>query len=1351
MRWNLLNISHARACLTVVLCIFVTTSECILDFPQTPGVVYSPVNEDVSIPCALSFPADETLELLMWYHDGVWILHTGTDLNVKFSDTVPSGKFRLVDDTYTLQIRSVYKEDTGNYTCKKSYKAQVDGSLKFVEKNVTTELIVQDIHDNSSVADNSSNSSSSSSTLADLTYAVHSSDGAETMPNVTVDDFVDDDTRLLGNTTTVAMATKDSLSPDVPSPPGAVKVNDVQSRECVVSWQESLNDNNSPITHYIINVKEVTEDDWKKSRSLLVNGQTTTIIVRDLIPFTYYQIRVIAKNALGNSDPSMSSSIFNTKGEAPGKPPKNVKATSPVSTKIQLTWELQDKVYNNGIPEGYIVEYKKVNEIEVRAFTIEGAATTSALIENLTPFTNYSVKILMFNDIDNGPAAEVFVMTSEGVPAKPRISHLSDRQSTSFVVNWEAPMEYNGILKNYQLQWIHNNTYKTRIITGHLTQPMRALISNLEPYTSYQLRVRAETGGGYSDYSDLYPALTDVKGASAPKILNVTVLSPTSVVVQWSAPEIVYKKVDSYFIYYRTDGAETPWSNEVMVAENEHTRVLTGLPTNNHFKLKIAAITQSIFSTATYRGDYSEEVAFQLEDPTMMTATKPETSQAGMIAGIIVGFTIMIIIVAVVIGYKSMTCRKYTRSLYYLAVPTNSQSPQTTVVFPPDTVGKKYKYLMKSMTCRKYTRSLYYLAVPTNSQSPQTTVVFPPDTVDSGASQYKDIMVGNFLQHSRNMHANSDVGFSTEFEEIATNTRTNLLAEQSDLPENKHKNRYVNISAYDHSRVTLQQIQGKPKSCDYINANFIDGYNKPKAYIATQGPLPRTFADFWRMVWEHNSIVIVMITNLVERGRLKCDMYWPNEGQETYGTIMVKHLNTISRAHYTVRLFSLKCCKNKKKQVSERIVYQYHYTEWPDHGVPEFTLPVLKFIQKSSSDNPPGAGPIVIHCSAGVGRTGTYILIESMIKQILDRGTINIPAFLLHIRQQRKSLVQTEEQYMLIHDAIAEWILTQGDPEIKESDLTKQLARLTRQVNGEIPPIDIQYNLVTSFSPQPDDMFHALKPVNLCKNRDLKYVPLSVKRVALPMVPGEEGSDYINATYLQGYTKTNEFIITQHPLEHTMEDFWRMVWDQNSSVIVQLSNVDEVEYKSFWHAQGHTIDIGGNFKLTYREDDDRKKFKVKEFLLQSNQDDYILMTRIVTWNDDWPESCSPLHQVFDFVDEVQTLHKHNDMGPVIVVDRFGGVEAATFCALWSIYDQLQYDKSVNVYMLAKLYHLKRAGGIGSKENYQFLYEAAASLSEKWCERDKQSSPGSIRLHLGSKKNGSMPRSTTANSKVETDV
>lgn len=92
----------------------------------------------------------------------------------------------------------------------------------------------------------------------------------------------------------------------------------------------------------------------------------------------------------------------------------------------------------------------------------------------------------------------------------------------------------------------------------------------------------------------------------------------------------------------------------------------------------------------------------------------------------------------------------------------------------------------------------------------------------------------------------------------------------------------------------------------------LQGYNKPHAYIATQGPLPHTFSDFWRMIWEQGSIVIIMITNLIERGRRKCDMYWPEEGSETYGCVTVKHINTFSRAHYTVRMFSLKSSKIKK-------------------------------------------------------------------------------------------------------------------------------------------------------------------------------------------------------------------------------------------------------------------------------------------------------------------------------------------------------------------------------------------------------------------------------------------------------
>ncbi|XP_052213906.1 tyrosine-protein phosphatase 99A-like isoform X2 [Dreissena polymorpha] len=1298
-----------------LLLTFISITGGSIDFPVTPGVVYGAIGTNVTIDCGLTFPSNEELQLQVWYHNGIWILQTGFDRQTKTSDTAPKGKFSLLDDKYTLHVHSVVSSDSGFYICKKSFTKKDLQGVKFLDENTTTELIVQEDEPyNETLASSRSNSTSNSTsdsvdpvsnltsdTIGELLYSIDTVKDVGP-PNSTLE--VEEGDWLLGNLTTVAMLTYDSNVDDVPSPPGVVMVTDIKSRECVLSWNSSLRDNNSPITNYIIKIKRMTDNDWSKSRVLLVNSNTTSIVVRELTPFTYYQIHVIAKNALGNSAPSQPSSIFMTTSEAPGQAPQNFRASSPTSNTIQLSWQPIAEDSLNGNPEGYVIQYRRLTDMELRAVTIPDPKTMTHTLDSLMPFTNYSVSIQLFNDEGQGPITTLYIKTAEGVPGKPRITHVTEMQSTSFVVNWEAPTVDNGVLKNYQLQWIHNNTYKTRIITGHLTQPMRAVISDLEPYTDYMLRVRAETGGGYSEYSDNYPALTDVRGASAPMIVNLTVLSSTSIFLQWLPPSRVYKKVDSYFIHYHARG-ENGISDEVIAAADENERVITDIPTNSEYSLKMAAITQSIFSTATYMGDFSPEWEFSLEDPSVVATAAASTSQAGLIAGIIIGFVLVTITLLAVIGYRSRTCRKYTRSLYYMAVPTSNHSPQT-------------------------------------------ITIAPPDAVDSCQVTYPDIAARDFPMHVKQLHANSDDGFAREFEEIGANTRTNLLAENSDLPENKCKNRYVNISAYDHSRVVLQPVPGRPKSSDYINANFIDGYNKPRAYIATQGPLPNTFADFWRMIWEQNTIVIVMITNLVERGRPKCDMYWPNEGQETYGSVVVKHLNTISRSHYTVRLFSLKSNKNKKsKQVSERIVHQYHYTEWPDHGVPEFTLPVLKFIQKSSGDNPPGAGPIVIHCSAGVGRTGTYILIDSMIHKIKDTQTINVPAFLLHIRNQRKSLVQTEEQYILIHEAIAEYILTGGDTEIKEGDLGRQLARLKQQINGEIPLIDIEYMRVTSFAPQDDDRFHGLKSVNLAKNRNMQFLPLSVKRVCLPMIPGEEGSDYINATYLQGYTKSNEFIITQHPLLDTMEDFWRMVWDQNSSVIVQLSNVDEQEFQSFWPAMGCTLDIGGNFKLTYREDDDRRQFKIKEFLLQSNQDDYILMTRIVTWNSPWPDSCDPLHSTFDFIDELQTLHKHNDMGPVIVVDRYGGVEAATFCALWSIYDQLQYDKSANIYMMAKLYHLKRAGCMGNKENYLFLYEAAASLSDKWKEKE-QSSPGSIRLHLGSKKNGAPTRIGTLNNKVE---
>ena len=172
---------------------------------------------------------------------------------------------------------------------------------------------------------------------------------------------------------------------------------------------------------------------------------------------------------------------------------------------------------------------------------------------------------------------------------------------------------------------------------------------------------------------------------------------------------------------------------------------------------------------------------------------------------------------------------------------------------------------------RKYFQAAYYYLDDPPSQARGSSPNFS-ETYDE--SEYSSVPVSLWSKHVQDLHADGDIGFSREYEAIQTSTDVGLSCEHSQLSDNKHKNRYVNIVAYDHSRVTLKQLPGQKKgSQDYINGNFIDGYSKPRAYIGTQGPLPSTFEDYWRMIWEQRVCIIVMITNLVERGRVSLPSY----------------------------------------------------------------------------------------------------------------------------------------------------------------------------------------------------------------------------------------------------------------------------------------------------------------------------------------------------------------------------------------------------------------------------------------------------------------------------------------------
>ncbi|XP_070293985.1 receptor-type tyrosine-protein phosphatase delta-like isoform X20 [Salvelinus sp. IW2-2015] len=1032
---------------------------------------------------------------------------------------------------------------------------------------------------------------------------------------------------------------------------------------------------------------------WEKQ---IVRG-SNFLTIQGLIPNKTYYIKVLAYTSVGDGPLSADLQIIAKTG-VPSQP-TDFKGEAKSETSILLSWIAPAQTGQDNQIMGYELLYKKGDDKEEKRISFE--PTTTYLLKDLKPFTTYTFQLAARSKHGIGAYTnEISAETPQTLFAKN--FHVKAAMKTSVLLTWEIPDNYNAA---QPFTILYDNGQSVEV-DGKLTQK---LITGLQAGTQYSflLTNRGNSAGGLQHR---------VSTMTAPDILRTKpyLIGKTNLdgMVSVELPSVqTSEKVRGYYIVVvplkkqRTGKYLKPWDSpdEMNLEEllKEINRTSRGLRFRRQAEPKayIAAYfkdlpTEFTLGDTKIYGDFEnkqlangqEYIFFVLavleisentmyatspySDPVVSADLDPQPiidEEEGLIwvVGPVLAVVFIICIVIAILLYKSSKPdRKRAESEARKgSLPNSKEIPSHN---PTDPVE------LRRM----------------NFQTP-------------GMASHPPIPILDLADHLERLKANDNLKFSQEYESIDPGQQ--FTWEHSNLEVNKPKNRYANVIAYDHSRVLLSAIDGIPGS-DYINSNYIDGYRKQNAYIATQGSLPETFGDFWRMIWEQRSANIVMMTKLEERSRVKCDQYWPTRGTETYGLIQVTLLDTVELATYCVRTFAL----YKNGSSEKREVRQFQFTAWPDHGVPEHPTPFLAFLRRVKACNPPDAGPMVVHCSAGVGRTGCFIVIDAMMERIKHEKTVDIYGHVTLMRAQRNYMVQTEDQYVFIHDALQEAV-TCGTTEVPARNLYAYIQKLTGIEGGEnVSGMELEFKRLANTKAHTSRFISANLPCNKFKNRLVNIMPYESTRVCLQPIRGVEGSDYINASFIDGYRQQKAYIATQGPLAETTEDFWRMLWEHNSTIVVMLTKLREMgreKCHQYWPAersaryQYFVVDPMAEYNMP--------QYILREFKVTDARDGQSRTVRQFQFTD-WPEQGVPKSGE-GFIDFIGQVHKTKEQfgqdGPISVHCSAGVGRTGVFITLSIVLERMRYEGVVDIFQTVKMLRTQRPAMVQTEDQYQFCYRA----------------------------------------------
>ncbi|XP_032664188.1 tyrosine-protein phosphatase 10D isoform X4 [Odontomachus brunneus] len=716
--------------------------------------------------------------------------------------------------------------------------------------------------------------------------------------------------------------------------------------------------------------------------------QTERVLVGDLMPGVEYFFVVYTISY------ELISDISNLTTRTNPEPITAIHAVDINDTRIALTWDVPHGKY-----DAFEVQYINTEGNYIQNLTTANVIT----IFDLKPHRNYTFTLVVRSGTESSylrvsnPLSASFT-TSESYPGRVEKFHPTDIQPSDISFIWSLPsQEQNGIIRKFSITYGLEGSTHTQM-QDFRPNEFRGIIKSLIPGKTYIFRIQAETKIGFGPET-IWKQKMPILAPPKPPMQVV----PTEVCRSSTTIQIRFRK--NYFS--EQNGAVTSYT--IVVAEDD-SKNASGLEMPSWRDVQ----AYSIWPPYQVMEPYYPFKNGSVEDFTI-GSENCDNKKIGYCNGPLKsGSTYRVKV-------RAFTAPdKFTDTSYSFPIQTGlllADKDNTAIIVG---VVVAIAVLLGLLAIGLFVRRR-------RSQGRKTTETRATDNLslpDSVIETSRPIKVEDFAEHYRTMSADSDFRFSEEFEELKHVGRDQPCT-AADLPCNRPKNRFTNILPYDHSRFKLQPVDDEEGS-DYINANYVPGHNSPREFIVTQGPLHSTRDDFWRMVWESNSRAIVMLTRCIEKGREKCDHYWPMDTLPVYyGDICVTILNETHYPDWSITEFML--CRGDVK----RVIQHFHFTTWPDFGVPSPPQTLARFVRAFRERVRPDQRPIVVHCSAGVGRSGTFITLDRILQQILVSKYVDIFGIVWAMRKERVWMVQTEQQYICIHQcllAVLEGQDTTGPP-----------------------------------------------------------------------------------------------------------------------------------------------------------------------------------------------------------------------------------------------------------------------------------------------------------------------------------